>query len=100
MTELYTRFDSIFFEKTRLSLVTLLYREEKVPFQSLKRRLDLTDGALYSHLEKMIKAGYASKEKELAGGAVQTVYLLTAEGKKSFLDYLNFIQNVLSEEVQ
>ncbi len=98
MGELYTRFDNVFFEKTRLSLMTLLYREEKAPFQSLKKRMNLSDGALYSHLEKLIRSGYAAKEKELAGDTVQTVYQLTDDGKKIFMDYIKFLQGVLENE--
>lgn len=99
MEELYTRFDSIFFEKTRLSLVTLLYKREMATFNSLKEELQLSDGALYSHLEKLVTAGYASKRKELAGMQVQTVYLLTGEGKDAFLSYLEFLRTmVLSME--
>lgn len=97
MDELYTRFDNTFFEKTRLSLLTVLYREEKMAFQGLKARLNLTDGALYTHLEKLIAAGYLDKHKEVAGTTVQTVYYLTAHGRKEFLDYMDFLQKLIAE---
>ena len=95
MGELYTRFDGVFFEKTRLSLVTLLYREEKMSFNGLKARLSITDGALYTHLEKLIRSGYADKAKEAAGITVQTVYRLTDHGRREFLAYLEFIQELI-----
>ncbi|AFG36292.1 transcriptional regulator [Spirochaeta africana] len=101
MAELYTRFDGVFFEKTRLSLVTLLYREEKLSFNSLKSRLKLSDGSLYSHLEKLIQAGYAEKTKEYAGLSLQTVYGLTGYGRAEFRAYLAFVQEILQiEEVR
>lgn len=100
MTELYTRFDSIFFEKTRLSLLTLLFREEKMSFQGLKARLSLSDGALYTHLEKLIAAGYASKRKEPAGTTVQTVYFLSEKGHAEFLEYMEFLQNLIVKEAK
>ncbi|GAB6088608.1 transcriptional regulator [Spirochaeta dissipatitropha] len=95
MAELYTRFDNVFFEKTRLSLLTLLYREEKMTFNVLKEQLALSDGALYTHLEKLIQAGYASKSKEAAGLTVQTVYCLTDFGAGEFLAYLDFLREVI-----
>lgn len=97
MEQLYTRFDNIFFEKTRLSLLTLLYREEKMSFQGLKTRLDLSDGALYTHLEKLIAAGYLAKRKKIAGTSVQTVYFLTTHGHSEFLAYMDFLQNLITE---
>lgn len=102
MDELYTRFDGVFFEKTRLSLVTLLHSREMMTFKSLKEYLGMTDGALYTHLEKLITAGYVEKRKELAGTTVQTVYKLTDNGNEEFLAYLEFLQSMLQsrEEVK
>ena len=98
MSELYTRFDAVFFEKTRLSLVTVLYRDEKVTFNALKSRLGLSDGALYTHLEKLIGAGYAEKAKETAGLTLQTVYHLTEFGRTEFLAYLEFMREMILME--
>jgi len=95
VSDLHKRFDSVFFEKTRISLVTILYQEEKAAFNSLKGRLDLSDGSLYTHLEKLIAAGYVDKKKELAGALVQTVYFLTEDGRSLFRDYLIFIGEML-----
>lgn len=96
MDELYTRFDNIFFEKTRLSLMTIIYQEEKVSFNQLKERIGGTDGTIYTHLEKLIKAKYLTKQKEIAGTAVQTVYSITQEGRDLFTQYLKFLENMLS----
>ncbi|WP_319560981.1 hypothetical protein [Marispirochaeta sp.] len=37
MDKLYTRFDGVFFEKTRLSLMTLIMQEESVAFNIRSR---------------------------------------------------------------
>jgi DNA-binding MarR family transcriptional regulator len=95
MGELYTRFDSVFFEKTRLSLMTILFKKEMSSFNALKEKMQLSDGALYTHLEKLIGAGYAEKRKELAGMSVNTVYLLTGEGKDAFLTYIDFLKTMI-----
>lgn len=97
MNELYTRFDSTFFEKTRLSIITILYQEEGCSFIALKRRMKLTDGALYSHLEKLIQKGYAVKKKEVTGSDAATVYYATPTGKQMYLSYIEFIQGLLKE---
>ncbi len=95
MPELYTRFDGVFFEKTRLSMLTLLFEEEAVAFSRFKKVIGGTDGAIYTHLEKLLKARYVGKRREIAGTAAQTVYFLTAEGKREFRDYLKFLKAML-----
>jgi predicted ArsR family transcriptional regulator len=94
--ELYTRFDSVFFEKTRLSMLTLLYKEARVSFNRFKKILGGTDGALYSHLKKLAEAGYVDSRKTVAGNTVATQYSLTGKGREAFRDYLAFLETVVT----
>ena len=95
--ELYTRFDAVFFEKTRLSMMTILYREGMVSFNRFKKTIGGTDGAVYSHVQKLLGAGYVAGKKEIAGNSVQTVYTLTKSGKQLFVEYLQFLENILTD---
>ncbi len=97
MDDLYTRFDNVFFEKTRLSIMTVLYRDDTVSFNQLKKIIGGTDGSIYSHMEKLIKAGYAEKKKELTGSSVQTVYKIKKEGRTLFREYLSFLERMLRD---
>lgn len=92
MSGLYTRFDGTFFEKTRLSAMTLLFQDGELSFNGLKEALSVSDGALYTHLEKLVKDGYVVKRKELAGGLAQTVYTISDKGRGTYLEYLNFLE--------
>jgi DNA-binding PadR family transcriptional regulator len=94
----YTRFDSVFFEKTRLSMITLLHQEGRVSFNRFKKILGASDGLIYSHLQKLLSAGYISQKKQLAGDKPQTVYTLTAKGKKLFRDYLAFLEDLIKQQ--
>lgn len=96
MSELYTRFDAVFFEKTRLSIVTMLNQDERLAFGALKDRLGGTDGGIYTHLEKLIKAGYVSKERTLTPGGAQTMYELTELGRQEFHAYIEFLSSMLT----
>lgn len=97
MSDLYTRFDQVFFERTRLSIVTLIEQRGSVSFTGLKEILQVTDGALYTHLGKLIDAGYVSKKRELAGDIARTVYSLTPHGRRAYHEYLSFLQQMLQE---
>lgn len=96
MDTLYTRFDGVFFEKTRLSIMTLLNQEETLAFNALKERLGGSDGAIYTHLEKLIAADYIKKHRELAAGAPRTVYTMTPEGRATFQEYIQFLSGLVS----
>ena len=97
MNDLYTRFDNIFFEKTRLSIMTILFKEETVSFNQLKKIIGGSDGAIYTHMEKLIKAEYVEKNKEMAGSSIQTVYKINKEGRILFKEYLAFLEKMLDE---
>ncbi len=96
-SELYTQFDSVFFEKTRLSMMTILYREKRVSFNRFKKVIGGTDGAIYTHLQKLQDASYIDMKKEIVENKAQTVYNLTREGSKIFKDYLKFLENVVKD---
>ncbi|MBI9098157.1 MAG: transcriptional regulator [Spirochaetaceae bacterium] len=98
MDDLYTRFDNVFFEKTRLSIMTILFKEETVSFNQLKKIIGGSDGSIYTHLEKLIKADYVDKKKELVGSSAQTVYKIKKEGRIIFKEYLAFLEQMLQNQ--
>ena len=98
MDKLYTQFDNILFEKSRLSIMTILYKEGIVSFSRFKKLLGATDGAIYTHLKKLIDSDYISYKKEIVNNSAQTNYSITSAGKIVFKDYLNFIQGMILED--
>ncbi|MCP4129715.1 MAG: ArsR family transcriptional regulator [bacterium] len=93
---LYTQFDNIFFEKTRLSMMTVMYKEELVSFNRFKKILEASDGAIYTHLQKLQDAKYVLQKKEIIGNKAQTFYFLSEEGKELFQRYLKFLEEIIS----
>lgn len=91
MDELYTRFDAVFFEKTRLSIITVLYREGESSFSRVKRLFGLTDGSAYSHLKKLVETGYVEQKRRLEAERAETWYTLSTNGRRTFRDYLEFL---------
>ncbi len=97
MDKLYTRFDNIFFEKTRLSMMTILYREENVSFNRFKKLLGGSDGAIYGHIKKLLGSNYVTERKSIIGTSLQTVYELTETGKQLFESYLLFLTQIIEK---
>jgi predicted ArsR family transcriptional regulator len=93
--ELYTRFDAVFFEKTRLSMLTLLNQEGAASFNRFKQILGGSDGSVYSHLKKLVAAGYVKQRRQIAAGRAETIYSLSAAGRRLFLRYLEFMEGIL-----
>jgi len=91
---LYTQFDPVFFEKTRLSMLTILQNEGTVSFNRFKKLLGGTDGSVYSHIQKLIKAGYIKQKKGIVRDRIQTEYSLTGKGEKIFKEYLSFLNQI------
>lgn len=96
MADPFARFDNVFFEKSRLAIVALLYKDEYATFVTLRERLAASDGAVYSHLERLIQGGYVEKRKEVAGMKAQTVYRLTEKGRNEFDAYLAAVELLLT----
>lgn len=95
---LYIQFDGVFFEKTRLSMMTILYKEKNVSFNRFKKIIGASDGAIYTHLQKLQDAKYIDVKKKIIDDKAQTIYSLTANGKKIFKDYLKFLESIVSSK--
>jgi len=94
---LYTQFDAVFFEKSRLSIITILFQDDTVSFNRLKKITGGSDGQVYGHLQKLLDAGYIAQKKEIADNRANTFYHLTKKGRETFRGYLKIIEKTISE---
>jgi DNA-binding PadR family transcriptional regulator len=76
-------------------MITLLHQEGWVSFNRFRKMLGGTDGSIYSHLKKLLNAGYIKQKRQIAGEKAQTIYALTSAGNKLFKDYLAFLEKLL-----
>ncbi len=81
----------------RLGIMTILNSAKKVNFIYLREKLDVTDGNLSSHMEKLEKAGYVNVKKTFVDKKPNTVYSITEKGKKAFRGYLEHLEKILEE---
>ena len=93
----FSKLDKTIHEKARLGIMTLLAsRANPWAFQDLKVELEMSDGNLITHLRTLEQAGYLTGEKFTGDGRPQTLYTLTAAGRKAFVDYLAILEQILN----
>jgi DNA-binding MarR family transcriptional regulator len=81
----------------RLGIMTILNSVKEVNFIYLREKLDVTDGNLSSHMEKLEKAGYVKVKKSFIDKKPNTVYSITEKGKKAFRVYLQHLEKIIEE---
>lgn len=87
--------DALLHQPLRTQLVAFLAGAGEVTFSELKRKLDISDGNLDSHLKKLIDAGYVATRKETGSGRPQSYYALTTAGQKALHNYVATLQKLL-----
>ncbi len=90
-------FDSLLHQNIRSKLISLLIANEELPFKALKEYLQVTDGNLSSHLNKLEKANYIQIEKMFEGKRPKTVIYITDKGKDAFHKYIQDLKKFIEK---
>lgn len=94
----YQGLDRVMHEKARLGiLASLASHDGGLLFNDLKQLCSLTDGNLSRHLGVLSDAGLVEIWKGVAGPRPQTMYRLTALGRKRFAEYINELEKVIAD---
>lgn len=89
------KFDKIVHQSTRLQILSYLYKVKQDSFNALKDELELTEGNLSSHLQKLEDAGYVETKKEFVERKPKTTYEITKEGEEALEDHVNKLEKVV-----
>lgn len=96
----YDGLDRVIHEKARLSIVTsLMTHPSGLLFNDLKDLCALTDGNLSRHLQILAEAGLIQIWKGFKDNRPQTLCHLTDEGRKRFVEYINVLENIVTDAV-
>ncbi len=79
----------------RLGVVTALQIDGPLDFTTLKKRLNVADGALGLHLRKLEDVGYVACRKAFVGRRPKSTYRITPGGRKALADYLDTLQRLI-----
>jgi DNA-binding MarR family transcriptional regulator len=89
------QFNKTFESKARLGIMSVLMVNDSVNFNSLKELLNLTDGNLATHVKALEEAGYLLVQKEFIGRKPNTLYSVTANGRKAFEEHLSVLEQFI-----
>ena len=90
--------DNIIHQPVRLKIMSSLMSlemEEKVDFTYLKKLLELTDGNLGAHLNKLEETGYIKIEKMFVGKKPKTYIRLTGKGRDAFTEHVKALDDIV-----
>lgn len=88
--------DSAVYGPVRLGVLTALQMDGSLDFTTLKKRLDVADGALGLHLAKLVEIGYITCRKAFVGNRPRSTYRITANGKRALGKYLGAMQELIN----
>jgi DNA-binding HxlR family transcriptional regulator len=87
--------NKVFENRIRLAIMSLLMVADEIDFNTLKEKLDLTDGNLASHTTKLEECGYITVGKVFIGKKPHTSYRVTDAGRKAFLAHLDALERII-----
>jgi DNA-binding transcriptional ArsR family regulator len=94
----YDGLDRAIHEKARLGiLASLAAHPEGLLFNDLKELCTLTDGNLNRHLVVLEETDLVTANRVAKSGRPQTVVMMTPGGRRRFQQYLNVLEQVLSD---
>jgi DNA-binding MarR family transcriptional regulator len=92
-----TDFDDAFLSQVRLGIVAALLARAEATFGELKALLDLTQGNLGAHLQKLEAAGYVAVEKGFVDRRPRTTCRLTRAGRTAFLAHVRRLEALATD---
>ena len=94
----YEGLDRVIHEKARLGiLASLATHDGGLLFNDLKQLCSLTDGNLSRHLAVLSEARLVEIWKGKQGTRPQTLYRLTASGRRRFAEYISVLESVVAD---
>ena len=85
------------FNANRIGIMLEIYSAGGVDFVQLKRDMELSDGALATHLKYLTNDGLISGKKEQVGSRQRTAYLITQKGVQAIERFLADFKRVSNE---
>ncbi|KPN29772.1 helix-turn-helix domain protein [Halolamina pelagica] len=89
--------DKLVHQPTRLEIFAYLYRHGESTFTDLTEDLDLTEGNLSSHLQRMEDEDAVEIRKEFVDRRPRTTAVLTTTGEELFEEHVRQLQGLIDD---
>ncbi|ELZ11259.1 transcriptional regulator [Natrinema thermotolerans] len=90
-------FNKLVHQPTRLRIFAHLYANGPTGFTALTSTLEVTNGNLASHIDRMAEADCVAVEKEFVDDTPQTTYRLTDRGEELFEDHVRTLESLIAD---
>ena len=90
-----SRIDDVIHGRVRLGIMAVLSGVDSADFNTLKARLQTSDGNLSVHLRKLEDAGFVAVTQRFQGRKPLTEASMTPAGRKAFVAYLDAMQGLV-----
>jgi DNA-binding transcriptional ArsR family regulator len=95
--QLFDDLDPLLHERGRLAIVSVLAAVESLTFTELRDQLEMTDGNLSIHLQKLEEKRFVAIDKRFVGRRPQTTCRLTRAGRTAFTQYLDRLEAIIRQ---
>jgi DNA-binding MarR family transcriptional regulator len=92
--------DPLLHERGRLTIVSVLAAVENISFTELRNMLEMTDGNLSIHLQKLEEKVFVLIDKQFVGRRPLTTCKLTKAGRQAFAHYLDHLEALVRQTRQ
>lgn len=83
-------------QPVRLQIMGLLYRQRDAAFTAVRDRLELTDGNLASHADRLEEAGLLESRRALTSDGFEKRFRITRSGSRAFRAYVEELRGFLA----
>jgi DNA-binding MarR family transcriptional regulator len=95
LKRIFAALDPVLHERGRLAIASVLAAVDSLTFTELRDQLEMTDGNLSVHLQKLEDKGYITIDKQFVGRKPQTTCRLTTAGRRAFERYLDHLETIV-----
>ena len=89
--------DPVIHERVRLAIVSALAVAPEMSFNDLKATLELSDGNLSVHLQKLEEAEYVKIDKVFVERRPKTWIWATTEGRDAFAAHVDALEAIVAQ---
>ena len=87
--------DKVIHQPIRTRVMAILVNEGECDYTSLKKKLEVVDGQMSTHMKELLSSGYVQMEKTFVENKPKTTYKITKEGRKKFIEYVAALKKLI-----